>query len=192
MSPMDDPNPYAPSRASLGAGERVPAADRDAGHAVWRYGDVLIMLIGAEMPGRCVKCNGPPDQPTRRRKVYWHHPALYGLLLFNVLIYAIVALVVRKRATVHAGLCIEHKKQRRIALILAWAAAISGIVLVLFGIGGSSGMWGAWVGVLLILGASIAGRIFGRVVYARKIDKTHVYLKGCGTAFLDSLPPFSG
>ena len=189
---MDDLNPYAPSRASLGASERVSTGARDAGNAIWRDGDVLIALIGAEMPRRCVKCNGPADQPTKVRKVYWHHPGLYLLLLFNVIIYAVVAAVVRKKATVNAGLCIEHKKRRRLALTFGWAGALGGIVLLFSGVGSSPGVWESLAGVLLILGSSMAGRIFARIVYARKIDKTHIYLKGCGTAFLDSLPPFSG
>ena len=188
---MDDMNPYAPSRASLIASERSSAADRDGGNAVWRDGDVLITLIGAEMPRRCVKCNGPADQPTKVRKVYWHHPGLYLLLLFNALIYAIVAAVVRKRVAVGAGLCIEHKKRRRIAMTLAWTGALSGIVLMFFGIESSSAPWEALAGLLLILGSSIGARIFARIVYAKKIDKTHVHLRGCGSAFLDSLPPFS-
>jgi len=189
---MDDLNPYAPSRASLSTSERGSVADRDAGNAVWRDGNVLITLIGAEMPRRCVKCNGPADQPTKVRKVYWHHPGLYLLLLINALIYAIVAAVVRRRAAVGAGLCIEHKKRRRIALTFAWTGALSGIVLMYIGMGSSAGAWGALLGVLLILASIIGGMIFARVVYAKKIDKTHVHLRGCGTAFLDSLPPFSG
>jgi len=187
---MDALNPYAPSRASLSASER--GSDGDAGDAVWRDGGLLITLIGAELPRRCVKCNSPADQPTKVRNVYWHHPGLYLLLLLNVIIYAIVAAVVRKRAAVGAGLCIEHKKRRRIAMTFAWTGALSGIVLMFFAMGSSAGAWGALLGVLLILGSCIGGLIFARVVYARKIDKTHVHLRGCGTAFLDSLPPFPG
>jgi hypothetical protein len=58
--------------------------------------------------------------------------------------------------------------------------------------GSSWGIWGALLGVLLILGSVIGGLIFGRIVYAKKIDESYVRLKGCGIAFLDSLPPFSG
>jgi hypothetical protein len=187
---MDDRNPYAPSRASLT--EPVSRADGNTGIAVWRDGDVLIISIGAEMPHRCVKCNGPADQPIKARKVYWHHPVLYLLVLVNIIIYAIVAAVVRKTAFVRAGLCIEHKRRQRIASIFAWTGSLSGIVLVFLGMGSSWGFWGALLGMLLILGSVIGGLIFARIVYAKKIDKSYVRLKGCGTVFLDSLPPFSG
>jgi hypothetical protein len=189
---MDDRNPYAPSQASLNVTEPVSRTDGSTAIAVWRDGDVLITLIGAEMPHRCVKCNGPADQPTKARKVYWHHPGLYLLLLFNVIIYAIVAAILRKKAFVSAGLCREHKKRRRLALISAWSGSLSGIVLMFFGMGSRWGAWGALLGVLLILGSVIGGLIFGRIVHAKRIDASYVRLKGCGIAFLDSLPPFSG
>ena len=60
------------------------------------------------------------------------------------------------------------------------------------GSGSSGGGVEAFVGILAILVSIIVGMIFGRVVYAKKIDKTYVRLKGCGVAFLDSLPQFTG
>jgi len=189
---MDDQNPYAPSRASLLAREPVSTPGGSPGSAVWRDGNILVALVGAEMPHRCVKCNGPADQPTKVRKVYWHHPGLYLLVPVNAIIYAIVAAVVRKKAFVRAGLCREHKKQRHIALIFAWVGALGGIALMFFGMGSSLGIWGALLGLFLIIGSIVGGLIFARTVYANKIDKSYVRLKGCGIAFLDSLPPFSG
>jgi len=188
---MANVNPYAPSRASLTATDRASAVDDNS---VWRDGKVLITLVDAEMPHRCIKCNEPADEPTKKRKVYWHHGALYLLILINALIYAIVALVVRKKALVSAGLCTEHKKRRRNALIFGWTGTIVGLVLMGHGLGSSSSGSGveSLVGILAILVSIIAGMIFGRIVYAKKIDKTYVRLKGCGVDFLDSLPQFTG
>src|SRR6185312_5268560 len=152
---MDDRNPYAPSQASLSVTEPAATGGVGAGRTVWREGDLLITSIGAEMPRRCVKCNGPADQPTKARKVYWHHPGLYLLVLFNVLVYAVVVTVVRKKVFVSAGLCKEHKQRRRIAMSAAWTGALSGIVLVFVGMGTGFGVWGALAGVLLILGSII-------------------------------------
>lgn len=187
---MANVNPYAPSRASLTATDRASAIDDNS---VWRDDNVLITLVGAEMPHRCIKCNEPADEPTKKRRVYWHHSALY-LLLISPLIYAIVALVVRKKASVSAGLCTVHKKRRRNALIFGWTGTIAGLVLMSHGLGGggSGGGAEALVGILTILVSIIASIIFARVVYAKKIDKTYVRLKGCGVAFLDSLPQFTG
>jgi hypothetical protein len=187
---MDDRNPYAPSPASRDIVEQPSSAGTDI--AAWRDGDVLITLVGAQLPQRCVKCNGPADHPTRTRKIYWHHPGVYMLVVINVVIYAIVAAIVRRRAFVRAGLCVEHKKRGRITLLLVWSGALGGIVLMVFGMASSWGIWGALPGLLLILGSIFAALLFARIVYAKKIDKSHVYLRGCGNAFLDSLPPFPG
>ncbi len=189
---MDDRNPYAPSRASLNVTGVPPSVNASGGVAVWRDGDVLITLPGAEMPKRCVKCNEPAHEPSKARKVYWHHPTIYFLLLVNVIIYAIVATIVRKKAFVNAGLCTEHKGRRRIALAVGWTGALGGIVLTFVGAASSWGAGGALLGVLLIIVSLLVGVFFGRIVYAKRIDKSYVRLKGCGTAFLNSLPPFSG
>jgi hypothetical protein len=189
---MDDRNPYAPSQASLQVTQPVARTDGSSVVEVWRDDGVLVMLPGAALPQRCIKCNEPSHEPTKARKVYWHHPALYLLVLVNLIIYAIVAAVIRRKAFVNAGLCSEHKKRRRTALILAWTGALTGIVLMFFGADSSLGIGGVFLGALLILGSIIAGMIFARVIYARRIDKSYVRLKGCGGAFLDSLPPFSG
>ena len=184
-------NPYAPSRASLTATDRAAATDDSA---VWRDGNVLITLVNAEMPHRCIKCNEPADEPTKKRKVYWHPGTLYLLLLINALIYAIVALVVRKKVIVSAGLCGEHKKRRRNALIIGWTGTVVGLVLMFHALGSGSSGGGieAFVGILVVLASIIVGMIFARVVYAKKIDKTYARLKGCGPEFLDSLPQFTG
>ncbi len=189
---QSDQNPYAPSRASLQVTGAAQPADAGTGISVWRDGDVLITLPGAAMPHRCVKCNEPADEPTKARKVYWHHPALYLLLLFNIIIYAVTAAIVRKKAFVNAGLCMEHKKRRRNALVVAWTGSFAGAVMMWLGMGSSWGVWGLLLGVLLILASAIGGMIFARIVYAKRIDNSYVRLKGCGIAFLNSLPSFSG
>src|SRR5579872_5285818 len=111
---MDQHNPYAPSRASL-AGAAVAATDAGG---TWRDGAVLVLSREASLPPRCVRCNEPADEPTKSRKVYWHSPWLYLLILFNLIIYAIVAAIVRKKAVVAPGLCSAHKKRRRIGITI--------------------------------------------------------------------------
>jgi hypothetical protein len=187
---MDPRNPYAPSRASLKGAQ--PNEQLRGSVTAWRDNRDMVMLPDAAIPRRCVKCNEAADEPTKTRKVFWHSPWLYLLLLFNVIIFAIVARVVRKQATVAAGLCAAHKKRRRTMITVAWIGALAGIVLVYLGMASPAGAWGAFVGMLFILGSIIFGMITGRVVVAKRIDKDYVRLKGCGEAYLDSLPPFAG
>ncbi len=151
------------------------------------------MLPGATLPDRCVKCNAPADPPTKERKIYWHHPAVYLLFLLYAFIYIIVALIVRKKAIVAPGLCAEHKSRRRNALIAVWTAFLAGFILVptAFNQDVTVAPWTLLGGIFLCLGAAIAGTIFTRVVYPKRIDDSYVRLKGCGAQFLDSLPPFT-
>ena len=188
---MDDRNPYAPSRASLQKGTAPPEALR-GNVTAWRDHRVMVMLPDSPIPHRCIKCNEPADEPTKARKVYWHSPWLYLLLLFNVLIFAIVAMVVRKKTIISLGLCANHKKRRRNIITLAWAGFLTGVVLVYLGAASSAGVWGVLVGVLVMLGAIVFGMVAGRVVVPTRIDKTYVRLKGCGEPYLETLPPFPG
>ena len=188
---MEAFNPYAPSQASLSPSSGAPQPDSNV--AVWRDGDQLVTLPGAALPGRCVKCNEAAAEPTKDRKVYWHHPALYLLILLNMLIYIVVALAVRKKAIVAPGLCSEHKKRRQTALILVWTGFLAGLALVLVMMSGSGDAGTLMlIAMLLWIATAIGGVIFARIVYPKRIDKSHVRLKGCGAAFLDSLPQFPG
>jgi hypothetical protein len=184
---MDNHNPYAPSRASL-AGAAV--APLESG-GTWRDGAVLVLSPDAPLPGRCVRCNEPSEGPTKSRRLYWHSPWLYLLILANILIYAIVAVIVRKKAVVAPGLCSAHKRRRRNGIIIAWTLLIAGFALLFMGIGGTKPV-AIPGGLLLILVAVIFSASVTRIVRAKRIDAQYVRLKGCGTAFLDSMPPFPG
>jgi hypothetical protein len=190
---MDDRNPYAPTRASLRAGD-PPREGHIGGNSAWRDDKVLVMIPDSTLPARCVKCNGPADPPTKIRKVYWHHPGVYALILINIIIYAVVGAFVRKRANVAAGLCAEHKKRRRLAITLGWVGFVTGVALLTWGFHDTAANGGvfALAGLLVALGSSVTARVLSRIVYAQRIDKNYVRLKGCAAEFLDTLPPFPG
>ena len=181
---MDTPvNLYAPSRASLDSGEIRSEA------RVWRLGNVLVMSRDGDLPPRCVKCNEVADEPTKTRKVYWHHPGFYALLVINVLLYIIVGLIARKTESVSPGLCTQHKQRRTLGLWIGWVGFLGGFLAMsmLFARGYSLG--GA-LALLAILVSTITGIVMSRIVYVRRIDDRHVYLKGCGKAFLEQLPEY--
>ena len=188
---MDDRNPYAPSRASLKKGT-APAEQLQGKVTAWRDNRVMVIVPESPLPPRCIKCNEPADEPTKTRKVYWHSPWLYLLLFFNVVIYAVVATVVRKKSLVSPGLCANHKKRRRNVISLAWVGFISGIILIFVGASSEAGVWGALVGVVLMIASIAFGMIAGRVVIPTRIDHEYVRLKGCGKPYLQSLPEFRG
>ena len=184
---MDNHNPYAPSRASL-AGAAVTPAE---GGGTWRDGAVLVLSPAASLPPRCVRCNEPAEEPTKNRRVYWHSPWIYLLILVNILIYAVVALIVRKKAMVAPGLCSAHKRRRRVGIVIAWVLLLGGVALLFFGVANGDGA-GVGGGVLLMLVAVLVSMNVARILRPKRIDDQYVRLKGCGAAFLDSIPPFAG
>lgn len=159
-------------------------------NTIWRSKALLIMTKDAALPNRCVKCNAPTVERLKR-KLQWHHPALYLLVLVSILVYAIVAMVVRKTATVNLGLCEEHRESRKLSIIitvlLAFVAMLSCIaglqfeipVLVLASFG-------------LVLAAAIYGTLSIRVVVPTKIDEHFVWIKGVDANYLQEFPEWNG
>jgi hypothetical protein len=195
MAPPDDHQAASPH---AGAAPAPPSpwpssprtAQPPASHAyVWRSGSALVIRTGTGLPPRCVKCNGPAVLPVKQRTIYWHHPALYLLILAGVLIYAIVALVVRKQASVAPGLCARHR-QRRLAWIGAgWLGPVAGILLM-----AASGKASAItvLGAVVLVVSPILGVVMSQIVAATRIDDGFVHLKGCGEPFLAGLPAWPG
>lgn len=159
--------------------------------ALWRSGKLLVMRKGATLPGRCVKCGADAPGEKLTRKLFWHHPALYLLILPGLLIYAIVATVVGKRAKIQVGLCHEHRGRRRRDLIIAWSLFLLSLALFV-----AAGVWeNGWCvafGVAALLASPIYGMITCAVVTPKKIDDQFVWLKGVSPEFLESLEEFTG
>ena len=178
---MEAQNPFAPPSA--------PLEDASTDH-IWRDGKVLVAPLGTALPERCVKCGEPPAQ-MKRRTFYWHHPALYLLALLNLILYAIIAIIVRRRVTLTVGLCKAHARKRLYGILVGWLGALAGIVIAI--LGGAEDNCGTMVaGVLVFLGTIIAGLFMARVLYPEHIDKVYARMKGCGEGFLAELPDFNG
>jgi hypothetical protein len=168
----------------------LPPPPAMPGSGVWRSGAKLVMSRDAELPPRCVKCN-VPTHLRLKRKLSWHHPALYLIILVALLIYFIVAMVLRKSATVEIGLCDEHQAKRRRDVWITVALAMVGLLGFVFAIGFEDGMY-----LLMAFGALIAAMIYGiavaRVVAPAKIDDRFVWLTGVNKQYLDELPQWPG
>ncbi len=79
---MADYNIYAAPKAQVGDNNGSDCA---------RLGDLVVVPIGSDLPPRCIVCNAPAKTPVKKSNLYWHTPWLYLLLLFNLIVYAIVA-----------------------------------------------------------------------------------------------------
>ena len=181
---MTDVNPYRPTAAMLA---EAPPPEPAGGY--WRDGKLLVTFSENPLPNRCVKCNAPTEPPRRPRKVYWHAAWWYLLILVNIVIYIIVALVVRKSAKVPMTMCRRHLMRRRLFIAFGWV----GFIACLFGgavllRGMAAGVAVGFLGGLL---CAVIGVIGARVLWPVKIDSPFVYLKGCGEAYLAELPEFA-
>lgn len=177
---MTTMNRYAPPKALVGD-------DVAAEAEMWREGKVLVLRRGGSFPHRCIKCNEPSVAPTRRYKLSWHSPWLYLLILLALILYAIVAAIVRKTAVVDVGLCARHQKRVLWGRIIGWGGLALEIALVWAGLGADMPIL-AIVALALALPWIIATMVVNRLVLPVRIDERYVRLKGCGPAFLGSLP----
>jgi hypothetical protein len=175
-------NPYAPPEANLTP--RVAA-----GQGCMRDGRILVVARDTDLPGRCVKCNEPALPSPKQRTLYWHTPWLFVLVPVAVLLYLIIAVAIRKKAPLSVGLCARHDRTRQLGTWIGWLGSLTGIGLM---------VWAAAVidplptifGALVLLVGIVAGTVLSRPLVPVKIDERWVRLKGAGSAFLDSLPPY--
>jgi hypothetical protein len=183
-----------------------PAGYGGVGHdgsaeAIWREGKQIVaaVLPGGVvlLPPRCVKCNAPTgDLRPWRKDLYWHHPAIY-VLVFNLLIYAIVALCVRKKVTVSAGLCAAHRKRRARGIAAAWGLVLLGLFCIPVAIycgtdralsrGPLSAVFGL-AAPLLMLAGGIVGVAVSSVIRIRRVGDRATWFAGAGPEFLASMP----
>jgi hypothetical protein len=173
-----DFNPYAP-----------PAPGSESANAgrsltVHREGDAIVVPVsGAVLPKRCVRCNGAAEHRLKRR-LYWHPPDYFLLILISVVIYVIVALIVRKKAELHVHLCDRHHSLRHVGMAVGWVGSLACVVAAFALIG--SAPEAALLLFLLMFAPLIAGFVLVSVVTAKRIDKEWAWLK-VGRPFLDSL-----
>jgi hypothetical protein len=170
---------------------REGSAPQFAPDTIWRFKKQMVARSETPLPDRCIRCNTPAGGYKLKRRLSWHSPVIYLLIFINVLIYVIVALIVRKKALLHVGLCENHRRQRSLCIAGAWLGFLGGVSLIGCAIAWGSGLAGL-VGVVAFI-ASIVFYFAGvPVIRAAKIDKELVWVRGAGPAFLAQLPEWSG
>ena len=157
---------------------------------IWRNKATLVMTKEATLPSRCVKCNAYTDERLKR-KLTWHHPALYLLILASILIYAVVAMVVRKTATVNIGFCPDHLAARKKHLVVTWALGL-GCALSFFIAIVLDDINFVFLAIVLVLSTAVYGITTLRVVVPTKIDEHLVWLKGVNADYLQEFPEWRG
>ena len=125
-----------------------------------------------------------------KKKFYWHPPAFYLLICAGVLIYAIVAMIVRKSSTIHMGICEEHRSRRKRSIAIAWSAVGISFILIIASAAAEVGGL-ALFGILLLLGAIIFGIVTTQLLVPTRIDNQGIiWLKGIPPDYLEGLPAY--
>ena len=142
------------------------------------------------LPPFCVKCGQPVHDPPLVKTFSWHHPALYLLIFLGLLVYVIVALIVRKSIRVGVPLCPFHKQRRRLWVTLAWALALVGIAdaFILPEVIGLDGGWTALITISLILAGLVIWAVVGNPIRPQSIDSFSAEFSGFSDRFLDQIP----
>ncbi len=153
-------------------------------------GDKLIVPQGALLPTNvCIKCGAPANGKPLKKTYYWHPQWLYILALLWLIVYVIVAAIIRKQQTLYVPLCEEHASRRKRMILIGWGLFLGALiaVFVLPAAGVDVG-----IAVLLMLALIIAGAIVG-IVGAKLIRPTFIDINygsyfGANRIFLDQLP----
>lgn len=153
---------------------------------IWRRKSILIMNKQALLPGRCVKCNAPTHR-TLKRKLRWHHPAIYIFIFAGLFFYFILALALSKRATINVGLCETHDAARKRDILITWLLVLASFASIYLAVNIDE-MSLLFVGVMLLFGGAIYGVVKTRVVAPKKIDDHYVWLTGLNANYLEPFP----
>lgn len=155
--------------------------------SAWLEGKDLVIRQGApQLPASCIKC-GRPANHRITSKLYWHSPWAYIAIVLNVLVYAIIALIVRKVITLEVPICDEHRAQRRRFLWLGGALLVAAVVIP---VALATADKTAFVP-LAITAPAIAAIVFflkSRLMIPRYIDAEIAKVRGPCEAFLQQFP----
>jgi ABC-type uncharacterized transport system permease subunit len=135
------------------------------------------------------------NQPGARRTtrvLSWYHPAWLFLILVNVLLFVVVALIVRKKAKLSLSLSEQVGARRRRAILGSCTlllAALGACALISAGIV-PRGLNGALLlaAILAALAAALWASLGTRSVSAKRMTSGFVWLKGVHPDFLAGLP----
>jgi len=173
------------------AAMRKPSPNENGDERIWRSGSILVMHRNAVLPDRCVKTNDTAQGRRLKRKLYWHHPALYLLIFVNILIYLIIAVVVRKKATIEIGVSENTLSKRKRAIIIMCVAVLTGISLLVLGSVATDYPHRVTIlllGLVVLLAVFVWADLKTRLIYPKRIETDYIWIKGVCEEYLASLP----
>lgn len=169
-----------------------PQYDMAGGDGAWRDGTLLVMRKNAELPYRCIKSN-EPAAGWLSRTLYWHHPALYLLLLLGPA-YLIAMPFFQHSVRFRMALSQQYSHHRFCRLMTSWTMVLGAVAL---SITAATGLT-ALSPVLVVVGACgvLPAILFAADVYEpltpAKMSRNFVWLNGVHRDYLATLPEWPG
>jgi hypothetical protein len=157
--------------------------------AAVRRGKELHIPRFSALPPLCVNCGAAAQVPWRK-KFYWHTQWIFLLVLLNIVVYLIVALIVRKQMELNVPLCDKHHAERKRYNLLGALFTLGALPVGIFiGTAFNDAEGFAW---LTGFGMFVAGVVFlilaGKYLRPKKIDDQGGIFTGASEAFLTQLP----
>jgi hypothetical protein len=205
---MNEPllNPYAPPASELRVSDQIGG--------VFRSKKLVRLDRHGQLPERCVRCNAPGSGQRFNRKLLWSPlpwrmalllsvAAFIGLaslldstvmaILFWPMIFllVIVHVVIRKRVEVDLAVCELHRRIHYVFLIGSLLLLVATIALIFAMAGTRQANISMGIGILIpvMLLLELLRRAIGPLaVRIAKLNAQHVWLRGTGRRFRDSLP----
>ena len=144
------------------------------------------------LPPLCVKCGRPAAGKPVEKTFSWHRPAWYLLILIGLLVYVIVALVVRKSIRIGVPLCTEHAQRRSLWVTLSWVLPLIGIadafVLPRFNVDPG---WTVLITIVSLLSGLVIWAVVGNPIRPQSIDEFRAEFSGFCEPFLEQFPTYT-
>ena len=159
-----------------------------AGAEAWQSGDAVVTLHDGALPMRCAKCNGAVTGKPIPRTFFWQPEWLYTLFIIPPLC-VIVWFFIRKPVVVSVPICEKCRQRRRMFIGVSWLLVAIGIGCYIAGISLTSGILIILPFVIAFL-AILLGLRKCMLVYVKRIDPKHVWMRGFCKEYRLSLPEF--
>jgi len=178
----------SPSRPTL----QLVGKPEDFNQGAWRKDNLLVVTSHATLPDRCIVCNKSAHDQILEKRLFWHTPLIFPLLVFGpvgIALYCALMLLLKQSMRVALPLCSIHQRRRQ---MITWVGLCLIPALPIFAVVGISmsepqfllfGLIGSILGTLALL--------FSRnEVWPKKINAQHAFIRGVSSDFLDALPPW--
>jgi hypothetical protein len=181
----DYDNPYAPPT------EVSTFVEPDIASSIYRDGNKLVMHKRAVLPDICVKTNVPTSRRLRR-KMFWHHPLYYIIAPIALLLYVIVALIVRQTAKISVPISDDVYRRRWKWIGIGWLGSLGSLAAcVATVIEMERGNYMAILFVISLIAVfvfAVLGAMFSAIVLPAKITRNYVWMTGASSEYLNRWP----